>query len=175
MKGELGKMIRFADIIGESVVDGLGIRVVAFLQGCPRHCFGCHNEALLSPEGGKNMTEEALAELILAKLSPIHRGITFSGGDPLWQADALEKVISLVKAKKPNIDIWLYTGYVYEEVAELPLMKQIDVLIDGPFEMAQKSLLLPFRGSANQRVIDMRQTRVHGSVVEFRFDEQAAV
>lgn len=158
-------MIRYADILNESVVDGVGIRVVVFLQGCPRHCFGCHNAALLTPEGGKQVSEEQLAADILQRLSPLHYGVTFSGGDPLLQAESLNRVISLIREQKPDLNIWVYTGYHYEEVARLPVLRQIDVLVDGPFQMKERSLLLAFRGSANQRVIDMRESRQTGKLV----------
>lgn len=170
-----GNMIRYADIIRESVVDGPGIRVVAFLQGCPRHCYGCHNENLISLEGGEFVTEEEFANIILSQLSPIHRGITFSGGDPIIQSDQLEQVISIIKAKRPNIDIWVYTGYVYEEISRLSIMKQIDVLVDGPFEMDKRNVWLAFRGSQNQRIIDVQESRVLGKVVEVDFDGLSAI
>ena len=168
-------MIRCADIINESVVDGPGIRMVVFLQGCPRHCPGCHNEQLIPVEGGRQWAEEDFAELILGRLSPLHRGITFSGGDPLMQAEALATVAAIIKARRPVTDIWLYTGYVYEEIENFPVMKYVDVLVDGPFIKAQKNLDLAFRGSANQRIIDVAQTRAAGEVVECYFDNISKV
>lgn len=168
-------MIRYAEIINESVVDGPGIRLVAFLQGCPRHCSGCHNEQLLPAEGGRLLAKEDFAELMLGRLSPLHRGITFTGGDPLMQAEALAAVVAIIKAKRPGIDIWVYTGYLYEEIAQLPVLKQVDVLVDGPFSAARKDLNLPFRGSDNQRVIDVKATRGQGTVVELYFDNIAKV
>ncbi len=159
-------MIRFAEVLSESIVDGNGIRVVAFLQGCPRYCPGCHNENLLSPEGGISISVEDFAELILSKVTPLHRGITFSGGDPLMQSKPLFDVISYIRQKASRLDIWVYTGYLYEEVKFLPVMDLIDVLVDGPFILAEKDLSLAFRGSRNQRIIDMKQTRKLGRVVE---------
>lgn len=163
-------MIHYADIIHESVVDGPGLRLVAFLQGCPRHCPGCHNEKLIPAEGGKQMTEQHFAEAILDKLSPLHRGITFSGGDPLLQADALAEVSAIIKTERPATDIWIYTGYLYEEIKDLPVMQHVDVLVDGPFISSHKNLNLVFRGSANQRIIDVVQTRLTGKVVELFLD-----
>jgi len=168
-------MIRYADIINESVVDGPGIRLVVFLQGCPRHCPGCHNEQLISVEGGRRLAAEDFAELILGRLSPLHRGITFSGGDPLMQAEELAEVVALIKTRRPAIDIWLYTGYVYEEVAQLPVMQYVDVLVDGPFIIAEKDLSLAFRGSGNQRIIDVTQSRAAGEVVECNFANMSKV
>lgn len=159
-------MIKYADIVNESVVDGLGIRLTAFLQGCPRHCPGCHNPLLLSSDGGIEIGEEDLADLLLSRISPIHRGITFSGGDPLAQADALLNVIFLIRRRNPALDIWVYTGYHFEEVKELPVMRFIDVLIDGPFILEQMDLRIPFRGSANQRIIDVPKSLKTDEVIE---------
>lgn len=163
-------MIRYHDIVNESVVDGTGIRLTVFLQGCPRHCEGCHNPELLSMEGGTAVREEEFADQLLGKLSPLHRGITFSGGDPLAQPEALLKVINLLKKRKTNLDVWVYTGYTFEEVKNWPVLKIIDVLVDGPFLLKEKNLGLPFRGSNNQRIIDVAETIQRGEVTEFRFD-----
>jgi anaerobic ribonucleoside-triphosphate reductase activating protein len=157
-------MIRYKDILAESLVDGVGLRVTAFLQGCPRHCQGCHNPLLLPMEGGYEVSEEKFVDKILALVTPIHHGITFSGGDPLAQPEALFKTIDLIKRRQPRLNIWVYTGYTYEEVQRVPVLSLIDVLVDGPFVMAEKDLDLPFRGSANQRIIDMEQTRQTGCV-----------
>lgn len=159
-------MIRYRDIVDESVVDGKGIRVTAFLQGCPRHCKGCHNPELLPMDGGTALEEKAFAELLLSKITPLHRGITFSGGDPLVQAEALLKVIFLIRRKKPSLDIWVYTGFIFEEVQHLPVLSVIDYLVDGPFILAQRDLRLPFRGSANQRIINVSRSLTTGQIVE---------
>ena len=159
-------MIRYADIIGDSIVDGPGIRVVAFLQGCPRTCNGCHNPALCPAEGGRLISEKEFAELLLGKLTTLNAGITFSGGDPLMQAEALCKVISYIRSQKPELNIWVYTGYVFEEVKDLLVMKMIDVLVDGPFIVTHKSLNHAFRGSANQRIINVKKSIESNEVVE---------
>lgn len=148
-------MIRYADIIDSSVVDGLGIRVVTFLQGCPFRCEGCHNPQLQSFKGGIEIPEANFAEKLLSFITPLHKGITFSGGDPLMQADELNTVIKIIREQKPDLDIWVYTGFEFEEVKHLPVMRQIDVLVDGRFIEGQKDLNLPFRGSANQRIVDV--------------------
>ncbi|MCL6477248.1 MAG: anaerobic ribonucleoside-triphosphate reductase activating protein [Peptococcaceae bacterium] len=159
-------VIRYAEITRESIVDGTGIRVVAFLQGCPRRCEGCHNPDLLPVDGGREISAEAFAELLVKCVTPLHKGITFSGGDPLMQSEALLKVISIVKQKHPRLDIWVYTGYTFDQVKDLPVMKLIDVLVDGPFILSQRDLGLPFRGSSNQRIIDVRSSLEKGEVVE---------
>jgi anaerobic ribonucleoside-triphosphate reductase activating protein len=166
-------MIRYRDIVSESVVDGFGIRLTAFLQGCPRHCEGCHNPKLLPMEGGTVVTEEEFADLLLSRISPIHRGITFSGGDPLAQPEALLKVITLLKQRNPKLDIWVYTGFIFEEVKSWPVLKMIDVLVDGPFILKEKNLSLPFRGSSNQRIIDVPKTLQQGKIMEIKLDNVA--
>lgn len=163
-------MIRYAQIIDESVVDGLGIRVTAFLQGCPRRCEACHNPQLLPMEGGIQTSETEFAELLLSKVTPLHKGITFSGGDPLAQPDALLKVIFLIKRKKPNLNIWAYTGFVFEDIQHLPVMSLIDVLVDGPFILAKKDLGLPFKGSSNQRIIDVPASLKAGKPLELTLE-----
>jgi len=159
-------VIKYADIIRDSVVDGTGIRVVAFLQGCPRACEGCHNPALQPLEGGREAREEDFAERLLQELTPLHKGITFSCGEPLIQPEALLKVITILKERKPHLDIWVYTGFTFEQVKDLSVMKLIDVLVDGPFVLSARDLTLPFRGSANQRIIDVPRSLEKGEIVE---------
>ena len=144
-------MLKVAAILEESIVDGPGIRSVIFFQGCPRHCEGCHNPDLLPFEGGTEYSPQQLADEVFPKLTPLHRGITLSGGDPLAQADDI---------------LECYTGYWYDEVKDSPVLQEIDVLVDGPFILAQRNLDLPFRGSDNQRLIDLTATRKSGSIVE---------
>lgn len=161
-------LLKIADILVESVVDGKGLRTVIFFQGCPHHCEGCHNAKLLPFEGGKSYTPEMLAREILAKMTPIHKGVTFSGGDPLAQSEELLQVIKILRKEKPNLNIWTYTGYLFEEVKSYPVLKEIDVLVDGPFILSKRDISLPFRGSANQRIIDLPKTFATGAVQELR-------
>lgn len=158
-------MIQYASVISSSVVDGLGIRVVAFLQGCPFRCEGCHNPELQPVLGGKKMNEKEFAQMLLKNVTPVHKGITFSGGDPLLQADELHTVIKIIKEQNPNLDIWVYTGFSFEEVRHLPIMRLIDVLVDGQFILGLKDLNIPFRGSANQRIINVTRSLAEGSLV----------
>lgn len=162
----MNALLKVADILGESVVDGKGLRTVIFLQGCPHHCEGCHNPNLLSFEGGKSYKPEILVREIFAKMTPIHRGITFSGGDPLAQAEDLLHVIKILRKEKPNLNIWTYTGYSFEEVKNYPVLKEIDVLVDGPFILSERDISLPFRGSRNQRIIDLPKTFMTGVIQE---------
>ena len=159
-------MLKVAAILEESIVDGPGIRSVIFFQGCPRHCEGCHNPDLLPFEGGTEYSPQQLAVEVFPKLTPLHRGITLSGGDPLAQADDILEFLKLVRRENPKLTIWCYTGYWYDEVKDSPVLQEIDVLVDGPFILAQRNLDLPFRGSDNQRLIDLTATRKSGSIVE---------
>lgn len=156
--------MRVAAVLRESIVDGPGIRTVIFFQGCPRHCPGCHNPSTLPFDGGTQYSVEALADEVIANLTPIHRGITLSGGDPLAQKDELLQFVLLMKKRLPDLNIWCYTGYVFEEVKDYPVLQYLDVLVDGPFVMAQRDLNLPFRGSANQRLLDLPATFATGTV-----------
>ncbi len=161
--------LRIAGIIKESVVDGPGLRSVVFAQGCPRVCPGCHNPGALNPEGGKVFEDKEILDII-AKVKLI-RGVTFSGGEPFMQAGAFARLGRGIKEK--GLDIMTYTGYTWEELLNLgkknpPVMKLLllsDYLVDGPFIESQKDLNLPFRGSKNQRVIDVGKSLQEGEVV----------
>ncbi len=164
------EMLRIAGIQQDSIVDGPGIRCVIFTQGCPHRCPGCHNPQTHDPEGGR----EADVQEILTQIAgnPLASGVTFSGGEPFVQAKALVPVAEGVK--KMGKHLMIYTGYLYEQLANSHepevqrLLMLADVLVDGPFMMEERDLTLPYRGSANQRVIDLEKTRERGEVVLFR-------
>lgn len=147
--------LRIAGVVRESVVDGPGLRYVIFAQGCPHHCSGCHNPETWDPAGGY----EVAAEELLADITrnPLLKGVTFSGGDPFLQAGAFAALGRTLRQK--GYDIVTYTGYTYEELQAVAdpgvqdLLTVTDILIDGPFVLAERDLTLPFRGSRNQRVI----------------------
>ena len=160
--------MRLAGIIEESVVDGPGVRFVVFAQGCFHHCRGCHNPETWDPQGGKEMTVKEVVKMIRKKQKKI-RGITLSGGDPFLQAEEMAALAR--EAKKLGLDVVTYTGYVYEELLALDLagardlLDASDILVDGPFMLEYKDISLPFRGSRNQRVINLAETRKNGRVV----------
>jgi anaerobic ribonucleoside-triphosphate reductase activating protein len=166
------KKVRVAGINQGSVVDGLGIRTVVFFQGCPRHCVGCHNADTIPFAGGREMTITQLVAEINNSISPMTKGITFSGGDPLAQHDSLLEVIKLLKKQHPHLDIWVYTGYIFEEVSDYSVMKMIDVLVDGPFIQAERDISLAFRGSSNQRLIDIPKTLAAGKIVSLQLETE---
>ncbi len=153
--------LRICGIEPESIVDGEGIRFVVFVQGCPHHCIGCHNPASHAFDGGTIVGIDALFSEICE--NPLLRGVTFSGGEPFCQPEPLAELARMVHAK--GLDVTTYTGYVYEDLIRMQntgvaaLIEQTDVLIDGPFILAQKDLTLAFRGSRNQRIIDLKSER----------------
>lgn len=149
--------LKLAGIEKESIVDGPGIRFVVFTQGCPHKCKGCHNPQTWDYQGGENWYIEDLLKEI-KKVRGI-KGVTFSGGEPFDQAEAL--VVLAKEIKKLGLDIVTYTGYIFEEILALGeintsyrnLLNLTDILIDGPYMDEYRDLDLPFRGSSNQRVI----------------------
>ena len=166
------KYIRLAaDLQSDSIVDGPGLRAVLWTQGCSHHCKECQNPQTWSFKGGAlvPITEvfKAIDEL------ENQSGFTFSGGDPMYQVEACNLIADYVKKKGMNI--WVYTGFTYEELLKLAkkdptyidFFKKIDVLVDGRFELDKRDLNLLFRGSSNQRLIDMPKTLESGEIVLF--------
>ena len=153
----MGKTLRIAGTIGESIVDGPGFRYVIFTQGCPHHCPGCHNPETHDFSGGTDIDSDALVADILK--NPLLTGVTFSGGEPFCQAEGLCAVADGLNGKKP---LMVYTGYTFEQLMELPdpwvrkLLEKLTLLVDGRFVEEEKGLELRFRGSANQRVLDVQ-------------------
>lgn len=152
--------LRVAGIGHESVVDGPGLRTVLFLQGCPRRCPGCHNPETQPMEGGRDMETSLLIEELSAGYGLIS-GITFSGGEPFLQAGPLAELAIALRDK--GFNILIYSGYTLEELLELggrdaavaALMDAGDILIDGPYIEAKHDPTLAFRGSLNQRILDL--------------------
>jgi anaerobic ribonucleoside-triphosphate reductase activating protein len=162
--------LRIAGIINESIVDGPGIRLVVFTQGCKHHCPGCHNPHTHSFDGGTLVEVDDIIKQV--KSNPLLDGITLSGGDPFEQAEALSELAK--KVKNMGYNVITYTGYTFEYILENKdknmgwdkLLGQTDILVDGRFEIAKKNILLKFRGSENQRIIDVRQSIITNSIVE---------
>ena len=160
-------MIRVAGLADDSIVDGPGIRVTVFGQGCPHHCPGCQNPETWSFAGGVEMSEEALAARI--RSNPLAKGVTFSGGEPFAQPAGFAKLAELLRA---DYELASYTGYTFEELyamedpAVRKLLGLLDILVDGRFVEAERSLSLRFRGSRNQRIIDLPRSLAAGRAVE---------
>ena len=159
-------LIRVAGLVPESFVDGDGIRFAIFMQGCLRNCEGCHNPDTHALDGGRLIdTQEIIAAI---KKNSLLDGITLTGGEPLLQVAAANELA--LAAKSFGLNVWCYTGYIFEELpAEAaPLLKNVDVLIDGPFIESQRDLNLQFRGSRNQRIIDVKKSREQNKIVLFK-------
>ncbi len=174
------KYIRLAaDLQSDSIVDGPGLRAVIWTQGCAHNCKGCQNPTTHDFKGGAlvdiNLVKESIDEL------EYHTGITFSGGDPMYQPEACNELA--VYAKSKGYNIWVYTGFTFEELIKMSLkqpiyrefLNNIDVLVDGKFVLEQRNLNLLFRGSSNQRLIDVAKSLNKGQVVlvnEYEYNEE---
>lgn len=164
--------MRIAGIIRESIVDGPGMRFVIFAQGCPHGCPGCHNPQTHDFEGGF----DADVTSIMAEIekNPLLRGVTFSGGEPFSQAGEFADLAKQLKTK--GLDIMTYSGYTFEEISRRAqtrsdwkrLLEHTDILADGPFMESMKDLTLRFRGSKNQRLIDVNETMKNNFITEYR-------
>lgn len=166
--------LRVAGIVAESVVDGPGIRYAIFTQGCRHDCKGCQNPQTHDFEGGYVVDTDDLFDEMMA--DPLIKGVTFSGGEPFEQPAPLAELAAKVHAA--GRDVIAYTGYTYEQLlakeaaepAVMALLRETDVLIDGRFVLEQLDLELKFRGSTNQRVIDVPKSLAAGEVVTFEFE-----
>lgn len=148
-------VVRVAGRIAESIVDGPGLRYVLFTQGCPHRCPGCHNPDTHDFGGGTPVVlRDILADI---RRNPLLRGVTFSGGEPFCQSEALIPLAAALKSL--GYHLMAYTGYVWEDLARdsaaARLLPFLDMLVDGPFVAARRSLELRFRGSSNQRILDV--------------------
>lgn len=158
------KSIRISGIERESIVDGEGIRYVIFTQGCPHHCYGCHNPRTHSFDGGKVVSVDTLLNDISKRKGWLD-GITLSGGEPFCQTDQCSAIAE--KAHEMGLTVWCYTGYLFEDLyrQDNELLEHIDILVDDPFVLEERSLELTFKGSRNQRVIDVPASLKEGVVV----------
>ncbi len=159
-------MLNLAGITGDSIVDGPGIRTTVFCQGCPHHCPGCHNPETWEFGQGTDMDEETVLEII--RSNPLCHGVTFSGGEPFSQAAAFAKLGRMLKER--GYEVASYSGYTFEQLLagtadQRAMLETLDVLIDGPFLLAERSLELNFRGSKNQRVINVPESLRAGEAV----------
>ncbi|MCI9174873.1 MAG: anaerobic ribonucleoside-triphosphate reductase activating protein [Lachnospiraceae bacterium] len=159
--------MRYHNITKDDMLNGDGLRVVLWVSGCSHCCKECQNPVTWDPNGGLFFDEDAKQEIFEELGRDYVSGITFSGGDPLYfgnRADML-KLAREVKEKFPQKTIWMYTGFVWETISELEIMKYVDVLVDGEFRAEQKNTKLYWRGSENQRVIRVPASRAEGKVI----------
>lgn len=162
--------VNICSIKKESIVDGYGFRYVIFTQGCRHNCKGCFNTSTHTFNTGKNMSlSQALQEI---KENKLIDGITLSGGDPFEQSEKLVEFARTVK--KENLTIWAYTGYTFEELLmdfnKYKLLKEVDVLVDGKFDISLKDETLVFRGSTNQRIIDVQKSLYQNKIILQKMD-----
>lgn len=157
------RKIRLHGLSADSIVDGPGLRLAVFVQGCDRKCPGCHNPESQPWDGG---TAWEVSDVI-EKITPLTRGVTLSGGEPFEKVAGCYEIAKA--AHDRGLDVWAYSGYTFEEICENPwkmvLLRQVDVLVDGPFVKELQSYALKWKGSSNQRIIDVPASLEKGEVV----------
>lgn len=159
--------IKVNGVVNDSIVDGSGFRLTVFTQGCPHHCPGCHNPHTHDPKGG--FWSDTTDIMNVVKENPLLDGITLSGGDPFMQP--IPCTILAQETHKLGLNVWTFTGYTWEDLwaeqdpEKLELLRHTDILVDGPFRMNERSLELRFKGSKNQRTIDVKKSLETGTIV----------
>ncbi|MBQ6810948.1 MAG: anaerobic ribonucleoside-triphosphate reductase activating protein [Firmicutes bacterium] len=160
--------VQIAALMNDSIVDGPGLRYAIYVQGCPHRCKGCHNPQTHPFDGGTEMDTEDIWNEI--EENPLLSGITLSGGDPLCQPKPMAEIAK--KAKESGLSVWCYTGYLFEDLIKdqdddiMALLGYTDVRVDAPFVLEERTLELPFRGSKNQRLVDVPRSLEDGKVKE---------
>ena len=170
--------MRYAGIINNDVVNGYDVCLSFWCQGCPFKCPGCHNKHTWDFDGGLEKDDEELIQEIITNLSKndVHRNLSILGGEPLCKEN-IPFVSNLVRAVKnvyPTICIYIWTGFTFEELLEstspiMPILSRTNILVDGRFEIDNRDITLPFRGSSNQRIIDVQRSLKEGKVIECSF------
>ena len=164
--------MNYHDIKWNDTLNGPGFRTTVFVSGCLHRCNGCHNPETWDPNGGKKLTSDNTHDIIGSLYSDNIDGITFTGGDPLYPGNRLgiTNICKFIHDKFPKKTIWVYTGYDYESICNLEIMKYIDTLVDGKFEKDKYDNKLIFRGSSNQRIIDVQKSIKENKVVMYSDD-----
>lgn len=159
--------MRYHNITHDDMLNGDGLRVVLWVAGCTHQCVQCHNPITWDIEGGIPFDEAAHEEIMSELQKDYISGITFSGGDPLHPANRADvaALIAEIRETYPHKTIWLYTGFVWDEIKKLPFIAQVDVVVDGPFQIEKRDVKLHWRGSSNQRVINVKETLRLGQLV----------
>jgi anaerobic ribonucleoside-triphosphate reductase activating protein len=159
-----------ADYKPFNFVDGEGVRCSLYVSGCMFHCEGCYNQATWNFRYGKPYTQELEERIMSDLVQPYVQGLTLLGGEPFLNTGILLPLLKRIRTELPEKDIWSWTGYTWEEMLletedKLEMLNYVDILVDGRFELAKKNLNLQFRGSSNQRIIDVKKSRISGEVV----------
>jgi len=159
--------MRFHNITKDDMLNGDGLRVVLWVAGCTHCCKGCQNPITWDVEGGVLFDDDAKAEIFEQLDKSYISGITFSGGDPLHPANraTIRELAKEIKEKYPNKSLWLYTGFTWEVIAEYPIMQYLDVVVEGPFILEQRDVKLLWKGSSNQRVVDVKKTLASDNIL----------
>lgn len=167
-------MISVLSIIEDTMVDGPGFRTAIYCAGCRHRCEGCHNPHSWDFSGGQAMTTDSIMATI--ERDPF-ANVTFTGGDPMYQPEGFAELARAIRQRTPEKDIWCYTGFLFEQLLSNPrqraLLELVDVLVDGPFLKSEYDESLLFRGSRNQRIVDVRASLAQGTVVLWRGEEFA--
>ena len=158
--------MNYHNITKDDMLNGDGLRVVLWVSGCSHHCKDCHNPQTWNPSSGIEFDENAKQEIFDELDKDYISGITFSGGDPLMPCnrECISSLIEQIHENYPQKTIWLYTGYDFEEIKNLPYLKNIDVLCDGKFCIEKKDATTPWVGSTNQRIIDVKKSLSTGNI-----------
>ncbi len=161
--------MRYHNITKDDMLNGDGLRVVLWVSGCDHCCEECQNPITWDPNGGLDFDDDAKQEIFEQLDKSYISGITFSGGDPLFMDNrtAVTAFAKEIKEKYPDKTIWMYTGYSYETVCDLEVMNYVDVLVDGEYEKALRDVNACWRGSTNQRVIKVQDSKAKGEIVLF--------
>lgn len=160
--------MNYIKITTADIANGEGVRCTLWVSGCSHHCQGCHNPQTWDAAAGSPFVEETMQELLDLLRPDYIRGLTFSGGDPLFVQNRLIVGYICERVRKEfgdTKDIWMWTGYDWDQVKTIPLLQNVDVLVDGPYIEAERDISLPWAGSHNQRVIDVKQSFKKNEVV----------
>ena len=169
-KSEELSLGRIIDYKAFNFVDGEGVRNSLYVSGCMFHCKGCYNAATWSFKAGIPYTKELEEQIMRDLAQPYVQGLTLLGGEPFLNTGILIPLVKRIREELPEKDIWSWTGYTWEELRletpdKLELLQLVDILVDGRFDITKKNLMLQFRGSSNQRIIDVKKSLDQGAVV----------
>ena len=162
--------MKFHNITKDDMLNGEGLRVVLWVSGCPHKCEGCHNPITWNENEGVEFDENAQMEIFNELEKDYISGITISGGDPLYHPNRkdIEELLKNIKSKYPKKTVWVYTGFNWNDIKDLPLLKYVDVLVDGKFVLSLKNTSLHWKGSSNQNVIDVKETLKNKKITLFK-------
>lgn len=167
--------MNYIKITKSDIANGIGIRTVLWVSGCTMHCKECHNQSTWNFNAGQLFTNDTMNELLNSLIPDYVAGLTLSGGHPLEKQNQqqIANIVKTVKAKYPTKTIWLYTGYLYENILKMPfvvrdILPYIDILVDGKYDCTKRDITLAWCGSSNQRVIDIQKSLKENKVILFK-------